>query len=111
MDERPNCAELQQIFDLRWQADQRAIKRWQAATGRTMTWPDHADLCVWLMEQLDAKEANRSAEPFTDRERQMLRAFRHGVNTVDLRERIATSADFTPNERDFILSRINADDR
>ncbi len=38
-------------FDLRWNADMRAIKRWQEATGRTLTWPDHADLCVWLLDQ------------------------------------------------------------
>ncbi|MDE1149693.1 MAG: hypothetical protein PW843_24340 [Azospirillaceae bacterium] len=48
------AAELKATFDLRWKADMRAIARWQAATGKTLTWPDHADLCVWLMEQLDA---------------------------------------------------------
>jgi hypothetical protein len=33
----------------------RAIKRWQAATGRKLklTWPDHVDLVVWLVEQLE----------------------------------------------------------
>ena len=46
----------QHSFDLRWKADMRAIKRWQAATGRTMTWPDHADLVVWLLEQLETME-------------------------------------------------------
>ncbi len=40
-------------FDLRWNADQRAIKLWQEATGRTLVWPDHADLCVWLLGELD----------------------------------------------------------
>jgi pyrroloquinoline quinone (PQQ) biosynthesis protein C len=45
-------------FALRWNADMRAIKRWQAATGRELVWPDHADLCVWLLEQLDAVEEN-----------------------------------------------------
>ena len=39
-------------FDLRWRADMRAIKRWQEAHGQPDMWPDHADLCVWLMEQL-----------------------------------------------------------
>ena len=48
--------ELQAGFDLRWKADRRAIKRWQDATGRTMTWPDHADLVVWLLERLDERE-------------------------------------------------------
>lgn len=49
--------ELEQIFDLRWKADMRAIKRWQEATGRMLTWPDSADLSVWLLEKLDAAEA------------------------------------------------------
>jgi len=52
-----NCAELEALFDLRYNADMRAIKRWQAATGRHLTWPDHADLVVWLLKQLDAAEA------------------------------------------------------
>jgi hypothetical protein len=43
-------------FDLRWQADMRAIKKWQKATGKKLVWPDHADLCVWLLEQLDKKK-------------------------------------------------------
>jgi cell division protein FtsB len=51
--------ELQEVFDARWKADQRAIKRWQEATGRTLTWPDHADLCVWLLEQIDKLEVDK----------------------------------------------------
>jgi uncharacterized cupin superfamily protein len=43
-------------FDLRWKADQRAIRMWQKATGRTEVWPDHADLCVWLLGRLAAAE-------------------------------------------------------
>ncbi len=46
-------AELETLFDVTWAADMRAIKRWQAATGRVLTWPDSADLTVWLLEQLD----------------------------------------------------------
>ena len=42
---------LQVTFDLRWKADQRARKRWQAAhPGSERTWLDHADMVVWLME-------------------------------------------------------------
>lgn len=48
--------ELEYTFDLRWKADMRGIERWQAATGRQLTWPDHADLVVWLLEQLEAAE-------------------------------------------------------
>lgn len=49
-------AELQATFDLRWQADMRAIKRWQAAgSGLDLTWPDHSDLVVWLLDLLPAQ--------------------------------------------------------
>lgn len=41
-------------FDIRWEADMRAIKLWQEANpGNDLMWPDHADLCVWLMEELE----------------------------------------------------------
>lgn len=44
--------EYDHSFELRWKADMYAIKRWQAeAPGRDLTWPDHADLCVWLLER------------------------------------------------------------
>lgn len=45
-------AERDQSFDIRWNADMRAIKKWHDAGGDPMTWPDHADLCVWLMERI-----------------------------------------------------------
>jgi hypothetical protein len=46
--------ELKSTFDLRWDADMRAIKLWQAAhPDREDTWPDHADMVVWLLEQLN----------------------------------------------------------
>lgn len=45
--------ELQHVFDVQWEANQRAIKRWQAAhPGNDNVWPDRADMVVWLMEQL-----------------------------------------------------------
>lgn len=51
---KAELAEMQQSFDLRWNADMRAIKRWQEAhPGNELMWPDHADLCIWLMEQTD----------------------------------------------------------
>lgn len=47
-------SEFEAVFDLRWQADMRAIKRWQKEhPGHDLIWPDHVDLVVWLMEQLD----------------------------------------------------------
>jgi hypothetical protein len=45
--------ELEHTFAMRWKADMKAIERWQNATGKDLVWPDHADLCVWLLEQRD----------------------------------------------------------
>ena len=51
---REQVADHERSFDLRWKADMRAIKRWQEAhPGNDLVWPDHADLCVWLMEQVE----------------------------------------------------------
>lgn len=48
-----HAADLQRTFDLRWKADMRAIKRWREAhPGNELVMPDHADLVVWLLEQL-----------------------------------------------------------
>lgn len=59
---RQELVEFEQTFDLRWKADQRAIKMWQAAgKGRELTWPDHADLVVWLLERREDDQAR-----FTD---------------------------------------------
>lgn len=55
-----DAAELQAIFDLRYAADMRAIKLWQAAhPGNDLVWPDHADhadLVVWLLEDRDRRK-------------------------------------------------------
>lgn len=41
-------------FKLRWNADMRAIKQWRAAhPGNELVQPDHADMVVWLLEELD----------------------------------------------------------
>ena len=45
--------ELQAAFDLRWKADLRAIEKWQKQTGEKLVWPDHGDLCIWLLGQLN----------------------------------------------------------
>lgn len=54
---REACDEIderQASFDLRWKADMRAIKAWQTAhPGKERMWPDHADLCVWLMDEIE----------------------------------------------------------
>ena len=50
--------ELQSSFDLRWNADMRAIERWrqEKPEERELSWPDHADLVVWLLGKLDQAE-------------------------------------------------------
>jgi len=53
--------ELDRLFDLRWKADMRAIKRWRdaapAGEDRSLTMPDRADLGVFLLERLRRAEA------------------------------------------------------
>lgn len=47
---------IQSSCDVRRGADSRAMKLWHKAhPGNERVWPDHADLCVWLMEQLEHK--------------------------------------------------------
>jgi hypothetical protein len=47
-------AEMKASFDLRWNADRRAIARWQAEhPEKGHVWPDHADMVVWLLDQND----------------------------------------------------------
>lgn len=49
--------EQERSFKLRWSADQRAIKRWRAAhPEKANVWPDHADLCLWMMHRLALAE-------------------------------------------------------
>jgi hypothetical protein len=60
------AGQLQRSFDLRWKADRRATKMWQDAhPGNDLVWPDHADLVVWLLEQLIELKAESptAAEP------------------------------------------------
>jgi hypothetical protein len=53
------ASELQRTFELRWAADMRAIDRWQEAhPGSELTWPDHADLVVWLLERLEQEQSS-----------------------------------------------------
>ena len=54
---RKDASELRQSFDVRWEADMRAIKRWHDAGGDELTWPDHVELQIWLLEQLDARDS------------------------------------------------------
>lgn len=47
--------ELEQLFNLTWEADMRAIKLWQKSTGEKLVWPDQVKLIVWLLEQRDKR--------------------------------------------------------
>lgn len=52
--QRRELAEHEASFDLRWNASQRAIKRWQEAhPGNDLVWPDHADMCVWMLGEIE----------------------------------------------------------
>lgn len=54
---RTEVEELNRTFALRWKADMRAIKRWrEEKPGRNLILPDHADLCVWLLDKLEDAE-------------------------------------------------------
>jgi hypothetical protein len=56
---RVDLADLQSTFDRMWDADQRAIMRWQEAhPGNDMVWPDRSRLTEWLLER--AFPPNRS---------------------------------------------------
>lgn len=59
---KKKVTELEASFDLRWDADMRAIRLWQLATGEKMTWPDHADLCCWLLGELEKAREKASLD-------------------------------------------------
>jgi len=51
---RERLAEVERTFEIRWQADQRAIKKWQEAhPGNDLVWPDRADMVQWLLSEMD----------------------------------------------------------
>ena len=51
-EEGARVIELEAAFNMRWDADMRAIDMWQDRGGDALMMPDHADLCVWLLSQL-----------------------------------------------------------
>jgi hypothetical protein len=49
---RAEVSELNQLFDAHWSADMRAIECWREVNpGNELVLPDHANLCLWLMEE------------------------------------------------------------
>lgn len=45
-----------QTIALIHKASMRGIKMWQEKTGRDMVWPDHGDLCEWLLDEIDKRD-------------------------------------------------------
>ena len=69
---------MEQSFDLRREADMRAIKMWQESNpGNDLTWPDHADLCVWLMEKV-----KQAADRIEELEKALARIAKHDLQAV-----------------------------
>lgn len=59
---REELAEYNDLFDLCWDADRRATKRWQAETGEQLVWPDRVDLILFLMQYIGQLES--ALKPF-----------------------------------------------
>lgn len=53
--------EYQRIFNMNYEADMRAIKLWQRRTGTTRTWPDRADMVLFLITELEKRTAEESS--------------------------------------------------
>ena len=81
-------AELNLVFDMQWEADQRAIKAWQAAhPERPNVWPDRCDMVMWLMEHYAQSEA-RALKAEADAEWACARAAKeHEYNEILLGQR------------------------
>lgn len=91
--------ELQQAFDMRWQATQRAIKVWQTKhPSSDLTWPDHAELIVWLLDEIESlraqvatlREALMSTEERCSQWAEI--AGKHGAEVYRLKAAIKTQA-------------------
>lgn len=56
--------DLEASFDFRWKADMRAIERWKKENpeDRSHKWPDHVNLVLFLMSELEKKEC-QTQEP------------------------------------------------
>lgn len=55
---REELTEYENVFNSTWEADMRAVRRWQAAhPGKDLVHPDHANLCFWLLAEIERKDA------------------------------------------------------
>lgn len=83
--------EHEALFNMQWDADQRAIKMWHEAGGDELVWPDSADLTVWLLEQL--RDANGEIEALKQDMESMYDSVNSEANEVKrLRKSIETWA-------------------
>ncbi|MHC2399163.1 hypothetical protein ACVMGC_003707 [Bradyrhizobium barranii subsp. barranii] len=56
---KEETAELQDIFDLQWEADMRGGRRWREANpGNELVLPDRANLVVWLLGLVERSAAH-----------------------------------------------------
>lgn len=76
--------EYEASFELRWNADRRAVKMWQERhPGKRNVWPDHADLVVWALEHLDqVTMAMQAAKERADHMQQRLNEIRNAVGAA-----------------------------
>ena len=52
--------ELQEVFDFQWRANMLAVEMWRTANpGNDLVLPDSAKLTVWLLERIEALNAER----------------------------------------------------
>ena len=74
-----DCIEgMEHIFAMRREADMRAIKMWQESSpGNDLTWPDHADLCVWLMDKI-----TQDADRFEQLDMALARIAQHDLQAI-----------------------------
>jgi hypothetical protein len=48
--------EFQQVFDMQWKADMRAVEMWREAhPGNDLVLPDSAKLSVWLLDRVEGE--------------------------------------------------------
>ena len=60
---KDRIAELEQIFDLSYKADMRAIIMWRKGhPERNLTMPDKTDMVIWLLERLDKFDSTLQEE-------------------------------------------------
>lgn len=50
---KADSTEIQNVFDIVWKADMRAVRLWRKFTGKDYIMPDRCDLVVFLLKELD----------------------------------------------------------